>query len=386
MKQRRPGFTLIELLIVIAIIALLISILLPSLGAARRTARNVICQSNMRQLVIAQTTYADSHKDWLAGSPSSSGWDAIGRVPSGGSGTATVTPFYNGVSVQSFDWMGPLLHFTGQSGGGSGQPSKDADDTRRGQRFTYYGNVSGFHCPENNFRSFAATENVSNAADISKFAETRLISYNMSTNFTTTQDPQPLGNGVFGENNRGGYQPKMSYLGNPSRKGAFWDAARYAEALQANQATGPSYDPNLIGSRGGAFGDAGPWILNCKSLSRRAAPGEFVGGGPWAQPLVDARFWAFRHGLKKVVPLAGAVKGQASPTAAGGVQCLGNIAFFDAHVEIMDDLKASNPGYWMPRGTKRPAGATLEAWNTTKKAFPQPSGDGQYKMEEYIFD
>lgn len=54
------GFTLIELLIVISIIALLISILLPSLGKARKTARNVVCQNNLRQLGIAITGYLDN--------------------------------------------------------------------------------------------------------------------------------------------------------------------------------------------------------------------------------------------------------------------------------------------------------------------------------------
>lgn len=64
-KNRTSGraFTLIELLVVIAIIALLISLLLPALGNARKAARNVICQSNLRQFGIAIQNYLDDQKD-----------------------------------------------------------------------------------------------------------------------------------------------------------------------------------------------------------------------------------------------------------------------------------------------------------------------------------
>jgi len=61
----RRGFTLIELLVVIAVIAILIALLLPALGKARKSARTMACQSNMRQLMVAHNSYAADFKSFI---------------------------------------------------------------------------------------------------------------------------------------------------------------------------------------------------------------------------------------------------------------------------------------------------------------------------------
>jgi prepilin-type N-terminal cleavage/methylation domain-containing protein len=75
-SRTRSGFTLIELLVVVAIIALLISILLPSLGKAKDRAAITRCAANMKGIVAGLLIYSqENNQKMIIGGESAGGTD-----------------------------------------------------------------------------------------------------------------------------------------------------------------------------------------------------------------------------------------------------------------------------------------------------------------------
>ncbi len=96
--QRRPStlaFTLIELLVVMAIISILASMLLPTLGKAKEKALTIQCVSNLHQLGLAMMMYGDDYGGRLPLASGPAPWESANPV----AWTRLLQPFYINTNV-----------------------------------------------------------------------------------------------------------------------------------------------------------------------------------------------------------------------------------------------------------------------------------------------
>lgn len=322
----RSAFTLIELLVVISIISLLLSILLPSMVGARRTAQRVACMANLKEIAKGVTEYGTDNDDAVIGSPTASGIYLTGSTPLVG-GTAY------GPAVQPWDFMGPLAEMWNM---GIAMPS-GGDLNGLKKRFNELRGSKAFLCPANKFLapSFGGVD-----AGVGW-----MVSYNTCRYQLYTGDEIP---GGHEEKPPVNWKPSISRMGDTSRKIYCGDGSRYA-----NNTTAPDYDLTLVRSApygfGGAFADTGAYSTFTQSWFRARAYAPTTSG-------VDARVYAYRHSTSE--PLPGA-KADAFK---------GNFAFYDGHVESLGDLQSSNPYLWLPKGFTLTSSSTA-LWPDTAAAF-----------------
>ncbi|MBX3358980.1 MAG: type II secretion system protein [Phycisphaeraceae bacterium] len=311
--HRAAGFTLIELLVVVAIIAILVSMLLPALASARDVARATVCANNMRSMAVGQIQYGTEQKEYFAG-PNTSGAD--GLVDSGLSYCFETTP---GTPTSTHDWISPTL------GEGAGLSPQRARRTK--QIFERYGcpaatvtndslyPPAGGGAPDRaDFELLFGTERI---RQISFLSPAAFHYYAQPTNFNNIRRYRsvPLITGFatpvkVSEQ----YSPRLDLVGvQPASKVLVADGTRYLENGELDFDINPR--PGIYGS----FTDAGPIFHDSTAYGRGFR------GAPTNVNL------SFRHNKGGVI----------------------NAGYFDGHVGKMTKLQAWTDAVpWYPGGSK----------------------------------
>ena len=322
----RGGFTLVELLVVISIIALLIAILMPSLSKARDQAKAVVCASRIKGLLGAMSVYAAANKDYIAGSPNTSGSVLFGPQTNNEAGMYET---WRWGPVQVWDWGGGMARSMGMRYSVRSQE----------ERFKEVLRETAFKCPSNRILAKGWEQDLSR-----DFGYLPMVSYNTSRNFMWPGKPNLMAGdfpddpywsppgvgwnydwpqfgptkrhepGNWAEASKEDYLPRVDQVGAPAGKVFIADGARYT--IENKE---PTYNSYPWGGFGGAFCDSGPYSYFSRAWDRRAGiPGEV-----YPDDTKDARVFSYRHGKKEPYLPIGNYKM--------------NVGFFDNHL-------------WLPRG------------------------------------
>lgn len=333
------GFTLIELMVVIAIIALLIAILLPSLSSARQHAKNVKCGAQLRGLGNAFALYSSHFNEWIPGMNTSGvGLEAL-KFNASGDPDLLRDP---DLPVQPQDWLSPLLRF---------ETTLPASRAKRFQLLTNF-----YHCPAQVAVESVLYPYTGSNYDLPDFRaeqhwtalsylmpvhfqywgqqekNTAITSYTAMSRLILRAKTAPVDWEVVTKN----YVSKVNFVGTPANKILVSDGTRYLTATNVLDHDVSPF-PNLFGS----FTDAGAWWSGSTAFGVREKSKNWDGD--------DVARGAPGNGKNL------ALSYRHYSTSAGDGSCKANkgtinALFFDGHVESLADRDSRKIDYWYPRG------------------------------------
>jgi len=311
MKPRRSGlvrsghaFTVVEMLTVVAIIALVCSIVLPSIGQAKEHARQAVCMSNLRQAGIGFRSYATDCRQYIPG-PNTSGHSVRGVSPTNAATDPTEPITFD-------DWMSPTL------GRAITLPRKKID------RLLAIMN-SDFRCASNDFKyDYIYGPGIAGVTANKTFYSSYSAPFTLHYYYDAAHaaaSGQP-GGSYFGNSFDKGadirpanHRFKIWSLGSPSMKVAATEGSRYLD--ESGQV---SFNTDQGSAYGGNFMNRSP-TLNC-FYQGNGEPYKFI-AYPKLHP--QAAKYAYRHVNDTI-----------------------NAVFFDGHVTNMDSIASRKVSYWFP--------------------------------------
>ncbi len=338
-QQGRMAYTLVEVLVVVAVIALLISILVPSLSLAREQARAIVCAQHLRQFGTGLHVYTCENNDYFPGL-NTSGAAVTAKRRTMNSDVTTL--FHSRLPVQTFDWMTPILAYSLEL------------PAVRAQRFRFL--LEEFRCPS---QMTVCTEVFSDGPvpdeeDFKVLGAWPAISYLMPSSFQyvgQNYDRLLLCHEEGAPNTpiwakalyagfevvMGNYLPKLERVGPAARKIFAADGTRYCDRYGQLD-----FAIDTVPDWYGSFSSPGGWYTGCTAYGVRAGSLTWD-GRPVAQGSPSAGqnlALSYRHGQSVGEP----------PDDAHGNTGAINAAFFDGHVDRLTDRQSRAIWYWYPAG------------------------------------